>query len=173
LLAEYRKQQQWDSDDEAQRLAALEEAAEEDDARADKVPDNEFDAALKRLKKTRARKKRSVGERERHVRRFVGRMDQAADADDACFRKKQLALGKLKLVDTFVGEMEKNDLVGLYLENGVLGAVNRWLRPRKVDAKLVLPSLAGPSQVGFTCFFFFFFGRAGVRLPPWGAHFFS
>lgn len=89
-------------------------------------------------KKKVAVKKRDENERKSIAMTFIDDMQAAADKDEKAQQREQPAVHKLKLLSKIKQVMVKKEIIGILMDNDVLGVLKRYLEP--VDDRGTLPN---------------------------------
>jgi len=101
---------------------------DDDVGNAELEPDNPIMAAVHRMKKKK-KEKRSFSEMEDEAKLFLGKMEQAADEDDAKIAQREPALHKLSLLNEVCDMLTRKDMQRMLLDLDVLVICKRWIQP--------------------------------------------
>jgi len=91
-------------------------------------PDNPIMAAVHRMKKKK-REKKSFTDLEEEAKQLLGKMEWAADQDDAAIEERRPALNKLQLLSTVCDTLTRKDLQRVLLDFDLLKVCVRWVKP--------------------------------------------
>lgn len=101
---------------------------DDDVGNAELEPDNPIMAAVHRMKKKK-KEKRSFSEMEDEAKLLLGKMEQAADEDDAKIAQREPATHKLSLLNEVCDMLTRKDMQRMLLDLDVLAICKRWIQP--------------------------------------------
>ena len=101
-----------------------------DDTRVsgEEVPDNPIMAAVHKMKKKKQQKK-SLTEIEDVAKEFLGRMQLAAEDDEAAVAERRPATAKLAMLQETVDMLTNRDMQRMLIEFDLLSICRRWIQP--------------------------------------------
>jgi len=110
-----------------------------DEAYMRKNDKDDIDRMLGKSKATKSRKTRSEELRKDDAIRFIERIRDAAETDSNDMAKNKPALAKLRMLSEIQAAMMKKDMIGILMDNDILGVLKLFIIP--IDEQGTLPSL--------------------------------